>query len=293
MKIIILSRSTALYSTQSLVKACFRRNHHVQVVDHVGCDMILDKGSTIVEYDGFDVGKADAIIPRIGSSVTSLGAAVIRQFELSGTYCLTTSEALMNARDKFRSLQILNAHQIPIPKTIVPNFTHVDRLLLEDEFSVPMIIKLMESTHGTGVIKSDSFENAVSTIEALYLLKKKILVQEFIKESSGTDIRAFVVGDKVVASMKRIAQPGNFRSNLHQGGRAEKVVLSKAEIDTALRATKLLGLKVAGVDMLRGKSKSYIIEVNASPGLEGIETTTGVDIAGEIIRFIEQDSKQR
>ncbi len=291
MKIIILSRNVGLYSTQSLIKAAYRRNHEVRVLDHVACDLILDKGSTIIEYDGFDVGNSDAIIPRIGSSVTSLGAALIRQFELSGKYCLTTSQALMNARDKFRSLQILNAHDIPIPKTIVPNFQHVDRLLLEDEFSTPMIIKLIESTHGNGVIISDSYENAVSTIEAFYMLKKKILVQEFIKESRGTDIRAFVVGDRVVASMKRIASSGNFRSNLHQGGSAEKVALSREEIDTALKATKLLGLKVAGVDMLRGKNKSFIIEVNASPGLEGIETTTGVDVAGEIISFIERDIK--
>lgn len=278
-----------MYSTHSLVMAARRRGHSVRVVDHLQCDLTILDGRLGVRFQGEFIGHPDAVIPRIGSSVTSYGAAVVRQFELMGVYTLTGTEALLRARDKRSALQMLAAHQLPVPDSVftaMPDNVEPSLRVLGDAY--PVVLKTLNSTQGQGVILAESMGAAQSMAEALIRLREEILLQRFVEEAKGKDIRVFIVGGKVIAAMERSAQDGEFRSNLHRGATARKVKLTQDEMDIALRAAVLMRLEVAGVDILRTTSGPVILEVNASPGLEGIEGATGVDIAGQIIRFIEQ-----
>ncbi len=293
MNIIILSRGPALYSTQSIYKAAVARGHFVQIIDHLYCDLSIENGKLKVFYDGIELQSIHAVIPRIGSTATAYGSYVIRHFEQMGVYSLLKADSLLKARDKFTSLQILAKKGIPIPNTATTNFTDDLEGFVNIFGSHPLIIKLLNSTHGEGVIKSDSVKVSTTLLEAFLKLKHKILIQEYIKESSGTDIRAFVVGDKVVAAMERIAQKGEFRSNLHRGAISNIIKLSNEEISLAKKSTRILGLNVAGVDILRSNRGPLVLEVNASPGLEGIETTTNINIAKAIISFVERNAKYR
>ncbi|MCL4118247.1 UNVERIFIED_CONTAM: hypothetical protein GTU68_012148 [Idotea baltica] len=293
MRILILSRNSSLYSTQSLLRACYRRGHYVRVVDHMLCDLILDEGKLSVSYQGVKLEGYDAVIPRVGSSVTQFGSNVMRHFELMGMFTVTKADALLRTRSKWMCYQLLAAEGVPVPKSILPNMALLDETLIRSHFSTPLIVKLLESTHGLGVILSETYNNASSTIEAFYRLKESVLVQEFIKESNGSDIRVLVVDGKIVATMKRQAKGGEFRSNLHRGATAQVEPLSKLESEMAKRACKIMGLSVAGVDLLRSNHGPMILEINSSPGLEGIETVSGKDIAGEVIRFIERQVKKK
>ena len=291
MNIAILSRSSNLYSTNSLIKAAQKRDHFVEVIDHTNCNLWSEKKRPGVLFEGERLKSIDAIIPRIGASVTAHGAAVVRQFELMKVVTTTRSEALLEARDKFRCLQSLSANGIDIPRTfLVGNPVELPWML--EILGFPMIIKLLESTHGTGVILAENQQNAISIIEAFHSRKEKILLQEFIAESSGEDIRAFVVGKEVVASMRRSAQKGEFRSNLHRGATAMPVPLTEEEEKMVLHCVKLMGLSVAGVDFLRSERGPLVLEVNVSPGLEGIETFTKIDVAGKIIELVERKVKK-
>ena len=292
MRILILSRSPILYSTHSLVMAARRRGHSIRVVDHLQCDLTILQGRLGVRYQGEFLGRPDAVIPRIGSSVTSFGAAVVRQFEMMGVYTVVTTEALLRSRDKRTSLQYLAAHGLPVPDSIftaMPENVEASLRLLGEQY--PMVIKTLNSTQGQGVILGESQHAAQSVAEAFIRLREEILLQQFIEEAKGKDVRVFIVGGKVVATMERSAQDGEFRSNLHRGASSRRIRITSAEEEIALKAADLLGLHVAGVDILRANTGPLILEVNASPGLEGIEGTTGVDISGQIIRFIETNTQ--
>jgi len=292
MRIVILSRSPILYSTHSLVMAARRRGHSVRVVDHMQCDLTILDGKMGVRYQGEFLGRPDAVIPRIGSSVTSYGAAVVRQFELMDIYCVVTTDALLRARDKRTAAQFLAAHGIPVPDSVFTAMPeNVESMLnvLGDQY--PVVIKTLNGTQGQGVILGESFTSSQSIAEAFIRLREEIMLQRFIGEAKGKDIRVFVVGGKVVATMERSAQDGEFRSNLHRGASSTKVRISKDEEEMALKASELMGLAVAGVDMLRSEKGPLVLEINASPGLEGIEGTTGVDIAGQIIKFVETNAR--
>ncbi|HHM20739.1 MAG TPA: RimK family alpha-L-glutamate ligase [Bacteroidetes bacterium] len=283
MNIAILSRGAALYSTQSLFRAARMRGHYVRVIDHKRCNLVIERGLPRVYYEGAPLVGVDAVIPRIGASFTDYGAAVIRQFEMMGVHTSISSEALIVARDKLKCLQALTAAGIAVPKTFVAGSVEDVPFLLDRLTELPVVIKLLESTHGTGVILAHSRTTAISVVEAFVKMNKQVLLQEYIKESNGADIRAFVVGRRIVASMKRQAPQGEFRSNLHRGGTATTVQLTPLEKEIVLKTTDLLQLSIAGVDLLRSNHGPLVMEVNASPGLEGIEATTGVDIAGAII----------
>lgn len=292
MKILILSRSPILYSTHSLVMAARRRGHAVRVVDHLQCDLTILNGRLGVRYLGEFLGRPDALIPRIGSSVTSYGAAVVRQFELMGVYTVLGTEALLRSRDKRTALQYLAANKLPVPDSVftsMPENVESALRVLAEEY--PVVIKTLNSTQGQGVILGESQSAAQSVAEAFIRLREEILLQRFISESKGKDVRVFIVGGKVVATMERSAQDGEFRSNLHRGATSHKVRITSQEEEIALKAASLMGLEVAGVDILRSNAGPLILEVNASPGLEGIEGTTGVDIAGLIIRYVETHAK--
>lgn len=291
MRILILSRNGGLYSTRSLYNAARRRNHFVRVVDHMNCDLMIQNERNIIFVHGQALRGYDVIIPRIGNTVTSYGASVIRQFESMGVATVLRADSLIKARDKLSCMQILSHHGIPVPKTLLVNNYSQFHLLHHKIESFPKIIKLKSGTHGLGVIKADDAKSMESMMEAFYGLKQKVLIQEFIEESKGEDIRIFVVGREVVASMKRSAQEGEFRSNLHRGGTSSVAEITEEERTVALEAVKILGLHVAGVDMLRSKKGPLVLEVNASPGLEGIENTTKVDIAKKIIQFAERLAK--
>ncbi len=293
MRVIILSRNGALYSTRSLFNAARRRNHFVRVVDHMHCDLMIENEHNTVFVHGQPLRGYDIIIPRIGNTVTSYGASVIRQFESMGVKSVLSAEALLRTRDKLSCMQVLSHNGIPVPKTLLINNYSQFQLLHHKIEDFPKIIKLQSGTHGLGVIKADNAKSMEAMMEAFYGLKQKVLVQEFIEESAGEDIRIFVVGGEVVASMKRSAQPGEFRSNLHRGGHAEVEEISEEESRVALEAVRILGLNVAGVDLLRSTRGPLVLEVNASPGLEGIETTTKVDIAKKIIQLAERLVKLR
>ncbi len=291
MKIAILSRSSALYSTQSLVRACLRKGHEVEIIDHLSIDLLIREGEFQIRSHGLPIGPFDAIIPRIGSSVTTMGTSVIRQFEMMGVFCATSSEALMRSRDKLNCLQHLAANHIPIPDTMIMNYLQFNESFFKTHMKLPVVIKLLDSTHGLGVMISNSFKSTETILETMYQLKQKVMLQQFIRESAGTDIRVFVVDGAIVASMQRQAAEGEFRSNLHRGGTARMVRLTPQEQSLALRACEVLGLGIAGVDILRGKGKSYVLEVNASPGLEGIEGTTGVNVAARIVDYVEKGAQ--
>lgn len=288
MKIAILSRNQHLYSTRRLQEAILAAGHESIIVDHSLCDLIIEQEGPSIIYKGEKLENIDAIIPRIGASVTFYGTAVVRQFELMGTFAAVQSQAIVRSRDKLRSLQILSKAGLGMPKTAFTNFSKGgEKTLIERVGGAPLIIKLLEGTQGLGVVLAETKKAAQSVIEAFHGLKARIIVQEFIKEAKGADIRAFVVNGKVVGAMKRQGAEGEFRSNLHRGGKATVIRLSKQERLAALGAAKALGLDIAGVDMLQSDRGPLILEVNSSPGLEGIEKATGIDIAGEIVKYIE------
>ena len=287
MKIAVLSRNPKLFSTQRLIEEIQKAGHEAMVVDHSLCDLIIEQEGPSIIYKGQRLEGVDAIIPRIGASVTFYGTAVVRQFELMGAFSAVTSQAIVRSRDKLRSLQILSKNGLGMPKTAFTNFSKGgEKQLIEQVSGAPVIIKLLEGTQGLGVVLAETKKAAQSVVEAFHGLKARIIVQEYIKEAKGSDIRAFVVNGKVVGAMKRQGAEGEFRSNLHRGGVATVIKLSRAEKQAALNAAKALGLDVAGVDMLQSLRGPLILEVNSSPGLEGIEGATGVNVAAEIIQFV-------
>jgi len=293
MKIGILSRNANLYSTRRLKEAALAKGCEAMVIDHLQCSLVTDIGSGKVLYKGQDLSDIDCIIPRIGSSVTFYGTAVVRQFETMGKTSLNSSLSIVRSRDKLRSIQIFSNHEVNIPKTVFANHPKEIDMLIQQVGGTPLIIKLLEGTQGIGVVLAETKKAAKSVIEAFYGLKENILIQEFIAEAGGADIRAFVVNGKVIGAMKRQGVEGDFRSNIHRGGSATTVKLSKAEKEMALKATKAMGLSVAGVDMLQSSRGPLVLEVNSSPGLEGIEKATGVDIAGKVIDYlIEKTAKK-
>ncbi|MFN5621629.1 MAG: 30S ribosomal protein S6--L-glutamate ligase [Flavobacteriales bacterium] len=288
MNIVILSRDSKLYSTRRLVEAGEQHGHHVRVLDHLKCNLVIEKKKPKVIYKGEEITHVDAIIPRIGASVTFYGTAVVRQFEMMHVFSVVESQALVRSRDKLRSLQILSRAGLGLPKTVFSNYSKdVDKILAEVG-GTPVVIKLLEGTQGLGVVLADNDKAAISVMEAFNGLKARVIVQEFIREAKGADIRAFVIDGQVVGAMKRQAKEGEFRSNLHRGGTAEVITLSRQEEIAAVKAAKALGLGIAGVDMLQSDRGPLIIEVNSSPGLEGIEAATQKDIAGEFIKYIEK-----
>lgn len=287
MKIGVLSRSTLLYSTKRLVEAAKARGHEVEVIDTLKCYMDITSKKPMVHYQNRELSDFDAIIPRIGASITFYGTAVLRQFEMMGVSSLNESVAISRARDKLRSLQLLSRKGIGLPITGFAHNTKMTQDLIKLVGGAPLVIKLLEGTQGKGVVLAETDKAAESVIDAFREMDANILVQEFIKEANGSDIRCFVIGDEVVASMKRTAKAGEFRSNLHRGGTAEIIEITKEEREAAIGATKALGLNVAGVDLLRSHRGPLIMEVNSSPGLNGIETATGKDVAGMIIEYLE------
>ena len=289
MKIAILSRGPKLYSTRRLVEAAEQRGHEVVVLDHLKCVLVIEKGNPHIFYGGKEVVGIDAIIPRIGTSVTFYGAAVVRQFEQMKVFSSVESQALVRSRDKLRSLQLLAKAGIGMPKTAFASAPQNIDNVLSQVGGAPCVIKLLEGTQGIGVVLAETHKSAKSVIESFMALKANILVQEFIKEAGGADIRAFVVDGKIVGAMKRQGAPGEFRSNLHRGGKANVIELTKEERETAIKAAKKLGLGIAGVDMLQSVRGPLVMEVNSSPGLEGIEGATGIDIAGKIIEYVERN----
>jgi ribosomal protein S6--L-glutamate ligase len=290
MRIAILSRRPSLYSTQRLKEAGKARGHDVSVVDYLRCYMDIASRRPQVVYQGSPL-QVDAIIPRIGASNTFYGTAVVRQFEMMGVFVANESQAISRSRDKLRSLQLLARGGIGLPVTGCAHSTKDIDGLINLAGGTPLVVKLIEGTQGVGVILAETKKAAQAVIEAFRGLDANILVQEFIKEAGGSDIRCFVVGGRVVASMKRQAAAGEFRSNLHRGGTAEKVKISPEERSTAVRAARTMGLNISGVDILRSNHGAVVMEVNSSPGLEGIESSTGVDVAGKIIEFIEKTAK--
>ncbi len=290
MNIAILSRDSKLYSTRRLKEAGEARGHKVEIIDHMKCMLIIEKKNPMVWYNGRQLDYFDAIIPRIGASVTFYGAAVVRQFEMMKVFTAVESQALIRSRDKLRSMQILSRAGLGLPKTIFMDYSRDTEGVVEAVGGAPVVIKLLEGTQGLGVVLAENQKAAQSVIEAFHGVKARIIVQEFIKEAKGADIRAFVVDGEVVGAMRRQARDGEFRSNLHRGGVATVVKLNRHEKHSAVTAAKKLGLGVAGVDMLPSKRGPLIIEVNSSPGLEGIEGATKVDIAGKVISYLERNA---
>jgi ribosomal protein S6--L-glutamate ligase len=289
MRIVILSRNSRLYSTRRLREAAQARGHEAIVIDHLGCSLIGEHSNPRIIYNGEELVDVDAVIPRIGASVTFYGTAVVRQFEMQKVFPVNSSISIVRSRDKLRSLQIFSRHDIGIPKTVFTNHPkNVDNLIRELG-GAPVVIKLLEGTQGIGVVLAETRKAARSVVEAFHGLKANMLIQEFIAEAGGADIRAFVVDGKVVGAMKRQGAEGEFRSNLHRGGSAKAVRLTAAQRALALAATKAMGLTMAGVDMLESSRGPLVLEVNSSPGLEGIELATKKDIAGAIIECIERN----
>ena len=291
MKIGILSRNRKLYSTRRLVEAAEQRGHEVQVIDHLRCYMNITSHRPSVLFKGEQLKDFDAIIPRIGASVTFYGTAVLRQFEMMGVYPLNESVAISRSRDKLRSIQLLARKGIGLPVTGFARNPDDVEGVIEMVGGAPLVIKLLEGTQGIGVVLAETQQAAKSVIEAFMGLDVNILIQEFIKEAGGSDIRCLVLGEKVVAAMKRQGKEGEFRSNLHRGGSAELVRITPEERSTAVRAARAMGLNMAGVDILRSNHGPVVMEVNSSPGLQGIETSTGKDVADMVIRFIESNAK--
>ncbi len=289
MRIAILSANPALYSTRRLLEAANQRGHAGTLINHLNCQVMIEGGNPSVLYEGRNLEPFDAIVPRIGASVTDYGCAIVRQFEMMKVFTTAKSQAIMRSRNKVRSLQVLSKAGVGLPKTVFANHPKNGSVtqLIELVGGPPVVIKLLEGTQGIGVVLAETNKAAKSTIEAFYGLKKHVLVQEYIAEAKGSDIRAFVIGGRVVGAIRRQGVAGEFRSNLHRGGNAVAVMLSPDEEKTAINAARALGLKVAGVDMLISNRGPLVLEVNSSPGLEGVETATGVDIAAEIITYIE------
>lgn len=291
MKIAVLSTNPDIYSTKRLVEAIKKRGHQAVIIDHVKCFVMIEGGKPTILYKGKPIKDIDAIIPRIGSSVTSFGCAVVRQFELMKVFTSVKSQAILRSRDKLRSMQVLAKSGVGIPKTVFAKNPSQVTELIHVVGGPPVIIKLLEGTQGVGVVLAETIKAAKSTIEAFYGLKANFLIQEFIAESKSADIRAFVIGNKVVAAMKRQGLDGDFRSNLHRGGQGTVIQLSPEEEETALAAARALGVRIAGVDLLQSERGPLVMEVNSSPGLKGIEEVSGVDIASLIIAYIEDKIK--
>ena len=292
MRISILSRSRKIYSTRRLMEAARERGHDVEVVDTLRCYMNIASHRPTIHYRGRQLEPCDAVIPRIGASITFYGTAVLRQFEMMGTFPLNESVAVTRSRDKLRSLQLLARKGIGMPVTGFCRAAADISDVTEMVGGAPLVVKLLEGTQGIGVVLCETRKAAESVLEAFMGLNVSIMVQEYIKEAGGADIRCFVVGEKVVASIKRQAKPGEFRSNLHRGGTASLIKITPEERSTAVRAAKIMGLNVAGVDLLRSNHGPLVMEVNSSPGLEGIETATGKDVAGMIIGFMEKNAQK-
>lgn len=291
MKIAILSRNPNLYSTKRLVEAGIARGHEVDVIDTLHCYMDITSSRPTVRYQGNELPLYDAVIPRIGSSITFYGTAVARQFEMMGTFNVNESVAISRSRDKLRSLQLLSRKGVGLPRTGFASKPDNIKDLIKNVGGAPLVIKLLEGTQGIGVVLAETSKAAESIIEAFMGLKANILIQEYIKESGGADIRCLVIGGRVVAAMKRQAAEGEFRSNLHRGGSAEVIRLTKEERETAVSAAKIMGLNFCGVDLLRSNNGPMVMEVNSSPGLEGIEKATNLDVAGKLYEFIEKNAK--
>jgi ribosomal protein S6--L-glutamate ligase len=289
MRIVILSRNATLYSTRVLAEAAAHRGHEVRVLDTLQFDIRVSRRSHGLFYQGEPVGPVDAVIPRIGASITFFGLAVVRQFEMQGVYCLNESQAIARSRDKLRALQLLSRHDIGVPPTVYTRQADHVAAAMDRVEGPPVVIKLLAGTQGIGVVLAETSRAANSVIEAFHGLDQNILIQKFIHEAKGSDIRALVVGRRVVAAMRRQAVAGEFRSNLHRGGTTKKVRLPAEYRRTALAAARVLGLRVAGVDLIESAEGPMVMEVNSSPGLEGVQKTTGVDVADAIIEFLEQD----
>lgn len=291
MKIAILSRKGSLYSTNALIEAGRASGHDMRVINPLRCYMNIASHNPTIHYKGEDLSDIDAIIPRIGASITFYGTAVVRQFEMMGVYSLNESVAITRSRDKLRSMQLLSRRGIGLPVTGFANSTRFTDDLIKMVGGAPLVVKLLEGTQGIGVVLAENDQAAKSVIEAFQGVKANILVQEYIHEARGRDIRCLVIAGKVVASMQRQAVAGEFRSNLHRGGTASTIKITPEERSTAVRAAKIMGLNVCGVDLLRTNHGPVVMEVNSSPGLEGIESVTGDNISGKIIEFIEKNAK--
>lgn len=292
MKIVVLSRNKKLYSTRRLVEASEKLGHEVRVVDYLKCHMNIATHRPSIYLGDEELTGIDAVIPRIGATHTFFGTAVVRQFEMMGVYSLNESVAISRSRDKLRSVQLLSRRGVGLPVTSFAHDPKATKDLIKSCGGAPIVVKLLEGTQGVGVVLAETAKAAESVIEAFRGLNANILAQEFIKEAGGADIRCLVVGGKVVAAMKRQGKEGEFRSNLHRGGSSSVIKITPEERSTAVRAAKVMGLNVAGVDLLRSNHGPVIMEVNSSPGLEGIETATGKDVAGTIIKFLETNQKE-
>jgi ribosomal protein S6--L-glutamate ligase len=291
MKIALLCRSPQLYSHQRLIEAARARGHEIDTINHLRCTIDIASHRPKIHYHGKVLPRPDAVIPRIGASVTFFGAAVVRQFEMMRVYCVNESVAISRSRDKLRSLQLLSRKGIGLPVTVFAHKTSNAEEIVKLAGGAPVVIKLLEGTQGIGVVLGETPKAAASIIEAFGGVNTNILVQEYVAEARGEDIRCIVVGERVVASMQRTGREGDFRSNLHRGGSAKAAKITPQERATAIGAARAMGLNVCGVDMLRSNHGPVVMEVNSSPGLEGVETATGVDVAGKIIEFIEKNAQ--
>jgi ribosomal protein S6--L-glutamate ligase len=291
MKFVILSQNPNLYSTKRLVEAGEKKGHEMLVVDHGKCDLVIEKKKPGLIYKGEEIKNVNGVIPRIGASITFYGTAVVRQFEMMKIFTAVESQALVRSRDKLRSLQILSRAGLGLPKTVFSNYSRDVSTIIDAAGGAPVVIKLLEGTQGLGVVLADNRNSAESILEAFNGLKARVIVQEFIKEAKGADIRAFVIDGVVVGAMKRQGKEGEFRSNLHRGGSANIIELTDEEENAAIKAARVMGLGVAGVDMLQSTRGPLILEVNSSPGLEGIEAATGKNIAGLIIKYVERHAE--
>ncbi len=290
MRIVVLSQNPNLYSTKRIVEAGTKKGHEMIIVDHTKCNLVIEKKNPTIIYKGKELKDIDGVIPRIGASVTFFGTAVVRQFEMMKVFSSTESQALVRSRDKLRSLQILSRAGLGLPKTVFSNYSKDVGSVIDAVGGAPLVIKLLEGTQGLGVVLADNKNSAESILEAFNGLKARVIAQEFIKEAGGADIRVFIVDGVVVGAMKRQGKEGEFRSNLHRGGSANVVELTDDEENAALKAAKAMGLGIAGVDMLQSARGPLILEVNSSPGLEGIEGATGKNIANTIIRYVERNA---
>ncbi len=290
MNIVILSRNAGLYSTDRLVEEAENRGHKVEVIDPLKCDIIIEKEKPTIYYKDRYLDYVDAVIPRIGASVTFYGCAVVRQFEMMGVFTTVTSDSILQSRDKLKSLQRLSKRGIGMPKTVFTNYSRDVEEVIDHVGGAPVIIKLLEGTQGLGVVLAETKNAAESVLEAFNGLQARVIVQEFIKEAKGADLRALVVDGQVVGAMKRQGKEGEFRSNLHRGGSAKIIKLSEAELRLAMNASRALKLPVCGVDMLQSERGPLLLEVNSTPGLEGIEKATGKNIAKSIITYLERNS---
>ena len=289
MNIVILSRNAHLYSTDRLVEEAENRGHKVEIIDPLKCDIIIEKEKPTIYYKDRYLDYVDAVIPRIGASVTFYGCAVVRQFEMMGTFTTVTSDAILRSRDKLKSLQRLSKAGIGMPKTVFTNYSRDVEEVIDHVGGAPVIIKLLEGTQGLGVVLAETKNAAESVLEAFNGLQARVIIQEFIKEAKGADIRALIVDGQVVGAMKRQGKEGEFRSNLHRGGSANIIKLNEAELKLAMRSAEVLKLPVCGVDMLQSERGPLLLEVNSTPGLEGIEQATGKNIAKSIISYIERN----